>query len=100
MKKISEKYCFFILLFSFWFLILPAYLYFSNLDDLDIATFYICFENIDQEDSIPGLEKKEKILELTFFIKQILTVQLSLSRISNLSYQPPTLGSKSLILRC
>jgi hypothetical protein len=101
MKKVSEKFKYFlIVLFSFWFLIFPAYLYFSTLDDLDIAPFYTRFENIDQEDSIPSSEKKENILALTFFIKHILIAHLSLARIPNLSYQLPTLNSKSLILRC
>jgi hypothetical protein len=101
MKKTSEKSKYFlIILFSLWILIFPAYLYFSILDDLDIVSFDTCIENIDQEDSIPILEKKQMILILTFFIKDILIAHLPLGGIPNLSNQLPTLNSKSLILRC
>jgi len=101
MKNVShQSKLILIVLFSLSFLVLPAYLYFSNLGDLDITTFYICLENIDREDSIPGLEKNEKILELAFLIKQILIAHLSLARIPNLSCQLPILDSTSLILRC
>ncbi len=101
MKDAFKKFKFFlIILFSFWFLVFPAYLYFSTLCDLDIASLYPCFGNIDQEDSIPTPEKKENILELTFFISHILIVYLSLGRVPNLSYQLPTFNPKSLILRC
>ena len=101
MKNVFKKSKFsLIILFSFQFLIFPAYLYFSTLCDLDIASLYPCFGNIDQEDSIPTPEKKEKILELAFFISHIPIVYLSLAKVPNLSYQLPTFNSKSLILRC
>jgi hypothetical protein len=99
MKKTSEKFKYFlIILFSFWILIFPAYLYFSIVDDLDMVSLYTCIKNIDQEDSILNSEKKEMIL--TFLIKHILISRLPLVRISNLSNQLPTLNFKSLILRC
>ena len=101
MKETSKtsKYFLFISAF-FWILILPTYVSFSTLDDLDIVSFYACIENIDQEDSIPSSEKKEIILILTFNIKHILIAHLPFLSISNLSYQLSSLDSKSLILRC
>lgn len=95
----KSKY-FLIMLFSSWFLIFPAYLNFSTLDDLDLTYPYLCFEKIDQEDSIPNSEKKEKILELIFFIKHILIDHLSLTRVPNFPYPLPALNSELLILRC
>ena len=65
-----------------------------------MTPFYACFESIDQGNSITTLDKKGKILVLTFFIKHTLIANLSRDRIPNLSYQLPTLNSKSLILRC
>jgi hypothetical protein len=101
MKSLYQKSIFsLIVLFSFWFLILPAYLNFSILDDSDMTPFYACFENIDQGNSITTLDKKEKILILTFFIEHTLIANFSRDRVPNLSYQLPTLNSKSLILRC
>ncbi len=101
MGRISKKFkLFLIVLFSFWILIFPAYIYFSTLGDSDITSYYPVFGTNDQEDSISCSEKKDTILILTFFIKHIAIAQLSLSLIPNLSYQLPTLNSKSLILRC
>jgi hypothetical protein len=101
MKKISENAkCFPIVLFSFWFLIFPAYLYFSIIDNSDIPPSSPLFEKIDQEDSIPISGEKENILELTFSIKHALITYLSLAWVPNLSYQLPALDSKPLILRC
>ena len=102
MKKVSKKSrCFLILLFSFWFMIFPVYLYFSTIDNLDISSLYPCFKNIDEEDSIPSSERTKKIFELTFHIKHILIIiaHPSLARVPNLLRQP-ALNSKSLILRC
>ncbi len=101
MGRISKKFkLFLIVLFSFWILIFPSYIYFSTLGDSDITSYYPVFGTNDQEDSISCLEKKEMILILTFFIKHIAIAKLSLSLIPNLSSQLTTLNSKSLILRC
>jgi hypothetical protein len=101
MKETSEKSKYFLIIsVSFWILILPTYLSFSALDDLDIVSYYACIENIDQEGSIPSSEKNEIILISTFYIKHILIAHLPFVTISNLSYQLPSLNSKSLILRC
>ena len=101
MKKVSEKSKYFLIIFfSFWFLIFPAYLCFSILDDSDITPSYPVFGTIDQEDSIANSGEKENILELTFFMKNALIAHFSLAWVPNLSYQLPVLNSKSLILRC
>ena len=100
MKKTFEKSRYtLIILFSFWILIFPLYLYFSILDDLDIASFYVCIENIDEEDSIPRSEKNEMISIFTSYIEHTLIAHLPLVWIPNLSNQLRTLNSKSLILR-
>jgi len=88
------------ILFSFWFVIFPAYLYFSILDNSDLAAPYPCFKNGDQEDSILSPKKKEKILESTFSIEHIFLDHLSLAQVSHPSFRPRLLKSKSLILRC
>jgi hypothetical protein len=101
MKKVSKKFKYFLMiLFSFWFVIFPAYLYFSILDNSDLAAPYPCFKNGDQEDSILSPKKKEKILESTFSIGHIFLDHLSLAQVSHPSFRPPLLKSKSLILRC
>jgi hypothetical protein len=101
MKKASEEFKYFlIILFSLWFLIFPAYLYFSILDDSDITPSYPLFEKNDQEDSIPISGEKGDILELTFFIKHVLIDHLSLVWVTNLSYHLTPLNSRSMILLC
>jgi len=86
--------------FSFWFLALPAYLCFSTLDDLDSVSSSFYLQSIEQEDPIPGSENKEKILNSSPFIKDILIVHLSLAWTRDLPDQLPALNSESLILRC
>ena len=102
MKKPLDKYeCFFIILFSFWSVILPAYLYFSYLDNLDDISFCTSFQNNDQEDSIPSLKAKEGTLLSTVFVQQIITLHSSLAMIPDFVYPLSlSLDSKSPILRC
>ena len=87
-----------IVLLSFYLIILPAYLNFS--DDSDITPSYPVFEKIDQDDSILSPEQREEIFTLTFFVKHILIAQPFLAWASNLLDQPSALISRSLILRC
>ncbi|OGP63058.1 MAG: hypothetical protein A2170_11765 [Deltaproteobacteria bacterium RBG_13_53_10] len=88
-----------IALLSFWFVIFPAYLYFSFLDQSDLAAPYPCFKSSDQEDSTSGSKKKEKSLESTFFIKHTYLDHLSLVQVSHPSFQRPRLNSTWLTLR-
>ncbi len=100
-KNISENAkCFLMVLFAFWFLIFPAYLHFSIIDNSDLLPSYPLFGKFDQEDSILISGEKEKILQLTFSIKYALITHLSLAWAPNLSYQLPALDSKPPILRC
>ena len=102
MKKASEEFKYFlIILFSLWFLIFPAYLYFSILDDSDMTPSYPSIGKIDQEDSILASGEKEKILESDLFTKHTLIAHLFPAMIPYLSCQfPASLNAKSLILRC
>ena len=100
MKDVSRKSRpLLIALLSFWFVVFPAYLYFSFLDHSDLAAPYPCFESSDQEDSISGSKKKEKSLESTFFIKHTYLDHPSLVQVSHPSFQLPRLTSTCLILR-
>jgi hypothetical protein len=101
MKQVSgTSKSIFLIVLSLWFVIFPAYLYFILLDKSDLTAPYPCFKSSDQEDSILGPKKKEKILESTLFIKHILLDHVALARVSNPSFQLPPFNSKSLILRC
>ena len=95
----KSKY-FLVALLLLWFLIFPAYLNFSILDDSDITPSSPVFEKIDQDDSILNPEQREDIFNLTFFVKHILIAQPFVGWVSNLLDQPSALNSKSLILRC
>ena len=44
---------------SFWFLVFPAYLHFSALDESDMTSPHPCFKNIDQDDSMVTAEKEK-----------------------------------------
>ncbi len=101
MRRFSENtQCILIVLFSLWFLVLPAYLYFCIIDASDMAPSYPLLEKTDQEGltAIPG--EKEKILKLTFSITDALITYPSLAWVPSLSYQLPALDSKPLVLRC
>ncbi len=101
MRKTSKKYerCL-ILLFSFWFLIFPAYLNFTILDDSDMTPSYPAIGKIDQEDLILGSGEKGKILVSALSTEHIYIAHPSLVWVPNLLNQLPVLNSKSLILRC
>jgi hypothetical protein len=101
MDKISPNfYSILILLFSFWFSIFPAYLYFSTLDASDINSASSSLENIDEEDSTPNLDKKEKVAGSTFLIKHMFMGYLFLTQVPNLFFRLQTSDAKPLILRC
>lgn len=101
MDKISpNSYSILILLFSFWFSIFPAYLYFSTLDASDINPVSSSVENIDEEDSTPNLDKNEKLEGSTFLINHMFMDYLFLTQIPNLFFQLQTSDAKPLILRC
>ncbi len=91
-----------IALFSFWFAIFPAYLFFSILDSSDLAAPHPRFENSDQEDSISSQKKKEKNSDSTFFTRHTSLNHLSPEQVSHPSFQLPRLNSTWLILnlRC
>jgi hypothetical protein len=84
---------------SFWFLVFPAYLHFSVLDELDIIPPHPCFKNIDQEDSIVTAEK-EKILGLGLIVGQLLESSLFVEQIPTFLPQISSPDLKSLVLRC
>ncbi len=96
----KKSKCFVTALLSFCFIILPAYLNFSILDDSDITYSYPVLEENDQDDSILSSKQKEEIFNLTFSVQHILIVRHFLAWVSNLLDQPSALNSKSLILRC
>ena len=98
-KIFSNFYSILILLFSFWFSIFPAYLYFSTLDALDINSVS-SLKNIDEEDSTPSLDKKEKVVGSTFLIKHMFMGYLFLTQVPNLFFRLQTSDAKPLILRC
>ena len=101
MQIFSEKSRRFpIVLLSFWFLLFPAYLDFSILDDSDMTPSYPALGKIDQDDLILSSENREKILKSTVFTKDVLKPQPILTWISNPLDQFPVLNSKPLILRC
>jgi hypothetical protein len=88
-----------ILLFSFWFLILPAYLYFTPVDASDINSI-ASFENADEEYSDPSLDKHEKVAKLPALLKHMGMDFLFLVRNPSLFFQCHSSVAKPLILRC
>ena len=93
-------YSILVLLFFFWFSIFPAYPYFSTLDVLDPYSLSSSLENIEEEDSISHLDKKERVGGSTFFIKAMFINYLSLMESLNPFFQLQTSDEKHLILRC
>jgi hypothetical protein len=68
-KPSQNSYRVMIFLFSFWFMILPAFLYFSTLDASDINPVS-SVENIDEADSTPNFDKS-KIAGSTYLKNQM-----------------------------
>jgi len=99
-KAFKRSECFLIVLFSCWFLVVPAYLNFTLLDDSDMTPSYPAIGKIDQEELILGSAEKEKILGSAFSAEHIYIVHLSLALVSRVLIQPPPLDATSLILRC
>ncbi len=100
MNKISPNTCsVLILFFSFWFSIFPAYLYFYTLDASDINSVS-SFENTDEEDSTPNLDRHEKEAAPPFLMIRMLMDLLLPAQAPNLFFQPQTSVANLLILRC
>jgi hypothetical protein len=99
-KIFPHSYSFFMWLFSFWFSIFPVYLYFSTSETSDICSAVLSLENIDEEDSTPNVEKKEKVERSPLLIKHMVMGYLFLTRVPNLFFELQTSDIKPLILRC
>lgn len=98
-KTLGRPKYFLIVLFSLWFLILPAYQHMFALDDLE-STSCILLESCDQEDAASGSETSGTFLGSTFSVEHTL-VHCSLVRLRNFVCQiPSSLDSNSLVLRC
>jgi hypothetical protein len=101
MKKISKKAnCLFPILFSFWFLIFPAYLHFLHFNHLDSASPGKHFKKIHEEDTSLIFERKEKNLGSTLFVKHLFGIAAVFERVPSYLLQVPPSDSISLILRC
>jgi hypothetical protein len=101
MKRLPVNFkCFLIVLFSFWYLLFPVYLYFSIIDASDLAPSYPLFEKMNQEGSTAISDEKQKILKSTSFIIHALITQLPLALVPNPLCQLPVPDSKPLVLRC
>jgi len=57
---------FLIALVSSWFVIFPAYLDFSILDDSDMTLSFPAFGKVDQDELIPSSQRRAKIVNFTF----------------------------------
>ena len=89
-----------IIVICFSILVLPAYLNYYTLEDLDVVSPYQSFEKVDQNDLSVILEDKEKIAGLTVFSIIPLLEIILLENIPSHSFQALSLDTKVLILRC
>jgi hypothetical protein len=100
MKRISSNTSsVLIVFFSFWFSILPAYLYFSTVGASDINSVS-SIENTDEEYSALSLDKHEKVAELPSLLKRMVMDFLFLAQGSSLFFQRQASVTIPLILRC
>jgi len=90
----------FMALFSFWFLIFPAFLYYCTLDASDLVSPCLSLQDLDQEYSIPDAEKQPKVLHPSLSLGDILIIYLSPVRLPKLSNALLPCASTSVILRC
>ncbi len=104
MRNALGKYKSAVPFFSFWFLILPAYLYLVPIDGLDIVPHCVCLMNIDEGDSIPSEGGRERVTDFSLFTgysEFTDAVSCFLGPAANLPNQLATgIESRSLILRC
>jgi len=84
---------------SFWFLVFPAYLHFSALDEVDIIPPHPCFKNMDQDDSIVTAEK-EKASGLNLIVETFVGSGFFVEGVSIFFPQISNQHLDSLVLRC
>lgn len=87
-----------IVLFSLWFLTLPAYIYYSTLDDSDISAPYPSLKSSDQEDSAAAL--KEKSVASASLMVHVSLAHSPVAHLQVASYLCPIINSSVVILRC
>jgi hypothetical protein len=84
---------------SFWFLVFPAYLHFSILDESDLTSSYPCFKNMDQDDSIVTVDK-EKVSGFNLTAEAFVRSGSFVEGVSIIFPQISNQHLKSLVLRC
>jgi hypothetical protein len=84
---------------SSWFLVFPAYLHFSILDESDLSSSYPCFKNMDQDDSIVTAEK-EKASGLNLIVETFVGSGFFVEGVSIFFPQISNQHLESLVLRC
>lgn len=100
MKVKSRKFQIAITLGIFWFVVSPAFLYFSALNGLNVKS-HPCFEKSDLGKSVFDLETSKKTLPVTFIIHGVLRSELlRLMEVWHVFPRVSSPNSNFLILRC
>jgi hypothetical protein len=86
---------------SFWILLFPAYLHYTNLEESDFLSGTAIWENPDQDGS-PGAQKEKKAkLFASIHFSTIPVVEMILSDpLQSFSFPRPLPGKKTLVFRC
>jgi hypothetical protein len=71
-----------------------------TLDDFDSISAYLCYEAIDQDDSVTILENEENILISSFLVKHPSEVHPSIKHIPDFPLGTSVSCSRPLFLRC
>jgi len=100
-NRVFKKGWFFLIIgIIFLFIVFPNYIQVSASNDWGTLSPYLCFKAMDQDDLVPMLEHKEKILIPAFRVKQHLEVNSLFEHILDFSSLVFIKCSGPLFLRC
>lgn len=100
MKLRSKKFQAILITGILWFVILPAFLHFLTLDEMDVK-LRTSFEKFDLENSLAGTGTLERVYGLVYILNEALREpRIFLEGISCIYSQVSHSHSKLFVLRC
>jgi len=99
-KKPRRFHIFFAMAISLFFLVGPADLYCEELEETDLFSGKLVFENRDQKDLLIDQQKKPKILGMSLFCLTFVLETKLLDELPFLFFPIPSANQPTSILRC
>ena len=100
MQRVFKKIVFSSFIWIILIIFSPSCFHLITLDDFDSISPYLCYEAVDQDDSVTILESKENILISSFVVNHPSEVHPSFEHIPDLPLGTSVSCSRPLFLRC